>query len=116
LRGAQLAEAEQWLTGQTDRKPTTTPAQGRYIAASRRAASRRQRGSIVGAVAIMLIMAVIATVAVFQWHNATVQRNQAQTRLRQAVSLRLVSEAHGMLARTRPGDDARAFQQLLASR
>ena len=50
LRGAQLAEAEQWLAGQTDQKPTTTPVQGQFIAASRRAATSRQRGSIVGAV------------------------------------------------------------------
>ncbi len=116
LRGAQLAEADRWLAGQTDQKPTTTPVQGQFMAASRRAVSRRQRGSIVGAVAVIAIMAVIATVAVFQWHNATVQRNQAQTRFRQAVSLRLVSEAHDMLARSQPGGDARAFQQLLASR
>ena len=61
-------------------------------------------------------MAVIATVAVFQWHNATVQRNQAQARFRQATSLRLVSEARGMLARARPGGDARALEQLLAAR
>ena len=64
----------------------------------------------------MLILALIATVAVFQWHNATVQRNQAQARFRQATSLRLVSEAHGMLARARSGGDARALQQLLAAR
>ena len=49
LRGAQLAGAEQWLAGQTDQKPTTTPVQGQFIAASRRAATSRQRGSIVGA-------------------------------------------------------------------
>ena len=50
LRGSQLAEAEQWLAGQTDQKPTTTPVQGQFIAASRRVATRRQRGSIIGAV------------------------------------------------------------------
>ena len=116
LRGAQLAEAERWLAGQTDQKPTTTPAQGRFIAASRTAATRRQRGSIGGAVAVIVILAVVAAVAVFQWHNATVQRNQATMRFRQATSVRLVSSAQGMLAGTFPGGDARAFQQLLASR
>ena len=116
LRGAQLAEAEQWLAGQTDQKPTTTPAQGQFIAASRRAASRRQRGSVTGAAAVILVMAVVTTVAVFQWHNATVQRNQAQANFRQATSVRLVSDAQGMLAGTQLGGDARAFAQLLASR
>jgi hypothetical protein len=116
LRGSQLAEAERWLAGQTDQKPTTTPVQGRYIDASRRAATGRQRGSIGAAVVIIVIMSVIAAVAVFQWHNATLQRNQAQARFREATSLRLVSEAKGMLAGTLVGGDSRAFQQLLAAR
>ena len=80
LRGAPLAEAEQWLAGQTDQKPTTTPTQGQFIAASRRAATRRQRGSVVGAVAVITILALVAAIAVFQAHNATVQRNQAHSR------------------------------------
>jgi hypothetical protein len=116
LRGAQLAEAEGWLAGQTDQKPTTTPAQGQFIAASRRAATRRQRGSIVGAVAVIVILALVAAVAVYQGHNATLQRNQAQERFREATGRRLVSEGKGMLDGALAGGDARAFQELLAAR
>ena len=115
LRGSQLAAAEQWLAGQTEQKPTTTPAQGRYIEASRRAATGRQRGSVTAVVAVVVVMSLIAAVAVFQWRSATVQRNQAQAQFRQATSQRLVSEAQDMLTGTVPGGDARAFHQLLAA-
>lgn len=86
LRGVQLDEAEQWLAGQGDQKPTTTPDQGRFIAASRRAASRRQRISVTAAIAITAVMALVATIAVFQWHNATVQRREATEQRNAAVS------------------------------
>jgi hypothetical protein len=116
LRGAQLAEAEQWLVGQTDQKPTTTPAQGQFIAASRWAATRRQRGSVVGGIAVIVILAFVAAVAIYQGHNATIQRNHAQARFREATSQKLISQAKGMLVGTLAGGDARAFQQLLAAR
>jgi WD40 repeat protein len=93
LRGAQLTEAEQWLEGQTDRKPTTVPVQSRFIATSRRAASRRQRGSIAAAVAIATTMAIVATLAIFFWHNATVQRNAATLQRTIAVSRQLAAES-----------------------
>ena len=41
---------------------------------------------------------------------------QADTRFREATSLRLVSEAQPMLAGTRPGGPVRAYQQLVAAR
>ncbi|HYJ54339.1 MAG TPA: toll/interleukin-1 receptor domain-containing protein [Mycobacterium sp.] len=95
LRGAQLDEAERWLAGQSDQKPTTTPDQGRFIAASRRAATRRQRGSITAAIAITAIMALVATLAVVQWRNATVQRNNATAQRNAAVSRELAAYAQG---------------------
>src|SRR6202158_4170783 len=88
LRGGQLAEAEQWLAGQTDQKPTTTSAQVQFINARRPGANRTQRSTIVGGVVIIVILALVAAVAVYQGHNATIQRNQAQARFRQATGLR----------------------------
>jgi WD40 repeat protein len=108
LRGTQLAEAEQWLAGQTDQKPTTTPAQGQFIAASRRAASRRQRSSIVGAVAVIVILAMVAAIAI-------VQRNQAQRRFQEAVAARVASEGSAILAGQHPGTDAQGIQEILAA-
>jgi WD40 repeat protein len=90
LRGAQLTEAEEWLAGQTDQKPTTTPVQVRFIAASRRGATRRQRGWAVAAVAITTILAVIAGIAIVQWRVATQQRNVATSR-------QLAAEAQNVL-------------------
>jgi hypothetical protein len=116
LRGMQLTEAERWLAGQTDQKPTTMPVQGQFIEASRRAATSRQRSSIAGAGIVMVILAMVAAVAIFQWHNATIQRNQAQARFREATGLRLVNEAEGMLADTVARGDTPAFEQLLAAR
>jgi WD40 repeat protein len=115
LRGAQLAEAEQWLAGQTDQKPTTTPAQGQFIAASRRAATRRQRGSIVGGVGVIVILAMVAAVAVYQWHNSTIQRNQAQARFREAVAERVASDGSAILAGQRPGSDVQGLEEVIAA-
>lgn len=115
LRGAQLAEAEQWLAGQTDQKPTTTSAQGRFIAASRRGASRRQRDSIVVGVAVIVILAMVAAIAVYQGHNATIQRNQAERRFREAVAARVASDGSAILAGQRPGSDVQGLQEMIAA-
>jgi WD domain, G-beta repeat len=95
---------------------TTMPVQGHFIEASRRAATGRQRNSIVGAGVVMAVLAMVAAIAIIQWHNATVQRNQAQARFREATGLRLVNESQGMLSGSVAGGDVRAFQQLLAAR
>ena len=115
LRGTELAEAQDWLAGQTDQKPTTTPVQGRFIAASRRAATHRQRSAVLVGTAVVTVMAIIAAVAVVQWRSATVQRDEAQKRFREATVGRLVSEAKAMLADITPGGDDQAFKKLLAA-
>jgi hypothetical protein len=77
LRGAELKEAETWLADQTGRKPAASPAQAQLILASRRAATRRQRGIGSTGVVIAVVMAVLAALALVQWKNAIQQRNTA---------------------------------------
>jgi WD40 repeat protein len=72
------------------------------------------------AFAVALVAAVVAVVAGVHASDARNQaeeaRNQAQARYREAVSLRLVSEAQAMLTGSRSEGDARALKQLLAAR
>jgi WD40 repeat protein len=98
LHGSQLAEAEKWLEGQTDQKPTTTPVQARFIAASRRAATGRQRRWYIVTVAIATVFAVIATVAVVEWRSAVHQRQIATEQRNVAVAALLADEARNTLA------------------
>jgi hypothetical protein len=80
LRGSELKEAETWLADQTGRKPSPTPAQVQLILASRRAATRRQRGIGTTAVAVATVMAILAAVALIQRQIAIHQRQVAITR------------------------------------
>jgi WD40 repeat protein len=72
------------------------------------------------AFAVALVAAIVAVVAGVYASDAKDQavesRNQAQARYREAVGLRLVSEAQAMLAGSRSEGDARALKQLLAAR
>ena len=74
-----------------------------------KASSRKLRIAL-GAVAAVLVIAIVC--GGIAWYMA----NLAEARYREAVSLRLVSEAESMLAGSRSEGDARAFQQLLAAR
>lgn len=70
LRGAELKDAETWLVNQTGRHPAATPAQGQLILASRRAATRRQRGFGIAGVTVAVVMAILAAVAFIQRQSA----------------------------------------------
>jgi len=70
---------------------------------------RRLRAVAIAGLAVLTVVAVIAAaVAVVQRGHAIEQRNAA-------IALRLDAEAQSMLAGDRPGNDARAFQELLAA-
>ncbi|HEX3731917.1 MAG TPA: TIR domain-containing protein, partial [Mycobacteriales bacterium] len=70
LRGDELKQAETWSANQTGRKPASTPAQAQLILASRRAATRRQRGFGLTGVVVAVVMAILATVAFIQRQTA----------------------------------------------
>ena len=89
--------------------------------AEKHAAAMRKRSRIL--VTVLAVTAIVAVVAVIlgvlanhERKRANIAREQADTRFREATSLRLVSEAPSMLAGTRPGGTARAYQQLVAAR
>ncbi len=70
LRGKDLEAAERWLANQPKEAPSPTEIQRRYIYESRRAATKRQRLTVTGSIAAVLIVGVLA---IFAW----VQRNAA---------------------------------------
>ena len=87
LRGSDLAEAETWLGQESeDREPEPTALQRRFVLASRQASTRRQR-TVLGAVAVALLVAV--GLAIF----ALVQRDQAIDQRERALSRELASGA-----------------------
>ncbi len=90
LRGRELEAAEQWLARQP-RNPDPIPTQSQYVLASRRAATHRQRGVAVTALAIVVVVAVLAS---FAW----VQRGQARSQARTALSRQLAANARLQLA------------------
>ena len=73
--------------------------------------------AVLAATAVVAVIALIGGItAVISFAQASTARNEAQGRFREATGLRLVAEAQGVLAGARPGGDARAFDELLASR
>ncbi|MFE6924899.1 TIR domain-containing protein [Nocardia sp. NPDC057663] len=69
---------------------------------------RVRRAAIAGLVLLTVLALAAAFIAVDRQREAVRQRNQA-------IALRLVSEAEGMLGGARPRDDVRAIQQTLAA-
>jgi WD40 repeat protein len=70
---------------------------------------RRLRAAAALGMAVLLVASVVAGI------TALHKRRAADAARDRATAQRLDVEAHGMLAGTRPGGDARAFQELLAA-
>src|SRR5215217_4494684 len=76
LRGRDLKEAEAWLERAAEKEPKPTDLQRQYITSSREAA-RFQR-AILGAVAfVVIVIAILASVAWWQWGKAEEQKGIA---------------------------------------
>lgn len=85
LRGKELEGAESWLASQPKDAPPPTEQQRSYIYQSRKAATRRQRITVAGSLAALLVVGVLG---IFAWgqRNAAVEgREQAETALRTAI-------------------------------
>jgi WD40 repeat protein len=99
-RGSDLDQAEAFLSGGGGKEPQPTELQGRYVLASRRAATRRQRQLVTG-VSVALVVAIVLGVlallqrntAVEQRHEADKQRHQAETERAAATSRALAANA-----------------------
>ena len=77
LRGRELETAERWLDEQTSQQHPIRPEQQQLIRESRRAATRRQRGSVSAAAVVALAMVLLAVVALVQRGQAVHQSNLA---------------------------------------
>ncbi len=120
-----LAGARNYLTASRDmdnqrlaaeeqrRQAELRHAKERQHTAESHAGAMRKRARILLAVAVVAIVAAVAAVVGFVQNNAATKRAQAGAR--QAVALRLVSDAADLLAQHRAGGDIRAFQELLAA-
>jgi WD domain, G-beta repeat len=116
-----LDPTRDYLHASRTREDDRIEAERRRQEAQLHAAALRKRSRIL--VAVLAATAIIAVVAGFLYVSATKAqqqandaRQQAQLYLRVATAQRMNTEAQGMLARTTPGGDAQAFQQILAAR
>jgi hypothetical protein len=114
LAASRLAENQKLAAEEEHRQAELRNAQERQRIAEAHAATTRKRSRILAIVAVIAVVGGYLAVAGFV--QATNARHQATSRFREATSLKLDAEAQGMLAGTRPGGDARAFQEILASR
>ena len=87
LRGRELDASERWLDEQNAQGRLVLPDQQRLVRESRRAASRRQRGSVGTASVIAIAMALLAVFALVQRGQAVHQSNVALGRQLAAESV-----------------------------
>jgi WD40 repeat protein len=88
-------------------------AQESQQAAEGHARVMRRRSRILAGVAVIAIVAAVA--AAYGLVTATQARHRADARTRDAIAVRLTSEARAMLAGGQQGGDIRAFQEILAA-
>jgi WD40 repeat protein len=96
-RGSDLEQAEAFLGG-GGRDPAPTELQGRFVLASRRAATRRQR-QVVGGVSVALVVAVaLGVLALLQRNTAVDQRREAESQRREAEAQRAAATSRALAA------------------
>ncbi len=99
LRGRELEEAERWLDEQSSTTHLSVlPQQQRLVRESRRAAVRRQRGSVTAALSIAFVMVILAALTGLEWRTAVNQRHQADEQRDKASSLYVAQNAQSELA------------------
>lgn len=83
LQGDDLKKAESWLAQAVARKPAPTPLHAQYIAASRQAATARQRALLAGVSVALVVSIALAVLSLALFGEANTQRgiavNQAAT-------------------------------------
>ncbi|MCB2077063.1 MAG: toll/interleukin-1 receptor domain-containing protein [Novosphingobium sp.] len=78
LRGAELQAAESWIAAQPARAPTPTAAHQALIVESHKAAARRQRNWLAGALAAVLIASSLAVWSEVNRRIAVAERNRVE--------------------------------------
>lgn len=84
LRGASIGEAERWRDSRASAAPDITATQSSLISASRRAATARQRGWIVGSLVIAVVTIGLAIYSLIQQQAAEINRRETVDTLAQA--------------------------------
>jgi WD40 repeat protein len=92
-RGSDLDQAEAFLSGGGGKEPTPTELQGRYVLASRRAATRRQRQLVTGVSIALVVAIVLGVLALLQRNTAVDQRHRAEKERANASSRALAASA-----------------------
>ena len=70
LRGKDLQDAEEWLVQGPEKEPKPTTLQSQFIAASRKAAAKRQRITVAAGITISLIVLILGMYAIWQGWQA----------------------------------------------
>lgn len=70
LRGSDLTDGESFISSAAHKSPEPTELQGEYIIASRKDATRRQRRTMIGVLAALIVSVLLGIVALFQWSEA----------------------------------------------
>jgi len=98
LRGSELAAAESWLADATKKEPQPAALQREYVAASRLAASRRQRTLVTASAAVAAVSLGLLTFALVLRGQAIGARNTARSQALTARSQALAAESQTQLA------------------
>jgi WD40 repeat protein len=81
LRGADLGDAEAWLSQQAGHREAPTAEQAEYIVESRRASTRRQRTVLAGVLGALAVAVGLAVFALIQRNHAISQTHRSQSQL-----------------------------------
>jgi WD40 repeat protein len=94
LRGSDLKESDEWLGRVADQQtPHPTALQTKYVLASRKAQTLRQRYTLAGVTSALLVTTGLAIYAMLQSGIATSQRNTALSRMLAAQSSKSATDA-----------------------
>jgi hypothetical protein len=97
-RGSDLDQAEAFLSGGGGKEPQPTELQGRYVLASRRAASRRQRQLVTGVSVALVVSIVLGVLALLQRNTAVEQRHEADKQRHRAETERAAATSRALAA------------------
>lgn len=97
LKGRALQQAEAWLAGSADKSPAAAQVQIEFIQASRRAATRRLRIALAGALVGMLTLVALAVWALIAETRADAARQNAEARRIGSDASLVASERAGLI-------------------
>ena len=80
LRGKDLLDAQRWQSQAAERQPKPVELQTQFLFVSHEAQRRRQRFVLGGVTAALVLTAALAIFAIWEWRQATIERNQAVSR------------------------------------